>query len=79
MTKQSPYTQRIREDLARHGRLGTSPFQVEAYMRLEHPTLDGLSARQFDAEIAIACECIDASTPAENAALARSYGFAEGR
>ena len=35
------------------------PRHVEAYMRLEHPTLDGLSRGRFAAEVEIAVECID--------------------
>lgn len=37
---------------------GIAPRLIEAYMRLEHPTLDGLSGQQFNDEVTIAIECI---------------------
>jgi hypothetical protein len=71
----SIYRQRIREILAAQGRIGTDPAHVEAWMRLEHGTLDGLSAAQFAREVSAAVECIEASTPDENRRLADSYGL----
>jgi hypothetical protein len=72
----SHYQQRIREDLARLGLVGRhEPAVIEAWMRLEHSTLDHLSSTAFRAEVATASQCADASTSAENAALVASYGL----
>ncbi len=49
--------------------------EVEAWMRSEHGTLDGLSRAKFDREVRIACATIDQAGPEMSAALARSYGF----
>lgn len=37
---------------------GIDPRHVEAYMRVEHSTLDRLSPRQFAAEVVLARECV---------------------
>ena len=63
------YTQQIREAAP-----NANPRHIEAWMRLEHGCLDGLSASQFRAEVKIALECIAASTPEENESLAQSEG-----
>lgn len=34
------------------------PRQIEAYMRLAHPTLDALSASEFEREARLAAACI---------------------
>lgn len=69
------YSDAIRTTLAEIGHIGVNPNWVEAWMRLEHPTLDGLSARQFRGEVQVAVDCIRASSEAENSSLARSYGL----
>lgn len=69
------YGKMIRETLAKVGRIGTNPMHVEAYMRLEHDTLDGLSPAQFRREVEIGAECAAASSPADNDRLARSFGL----
>jgi hypothetical protein len=70
------YQTMIRETMARAGRVGAAePRHVEAWMRLEYSTLDGLSPAKFAQEVAQALDCIAASTPAENDALAASYGL----
>lgn len=53
---------------------GHDPAHIEAWMRLEHPTLDGLGAR-FAREVAVAVACIDAAGIAESDELARSFGL----
>jgi len=47
----------IRAEIARQGYIGMDPRHVEGYMRVGHSTLDGLSWRQFQKEIAIGIEC----------------------
>lgn len=71
----SPYSESIRNIAARQGHIGVDPRHVEAYMRLEHPTLDGLSKNQFAKEVAtgIACVMDDGATNAEG--VARSFGL----
>ncbi len=54
------------------------PALVEAWMRLEHGTLDGLSPARFDAE-ARACAALVAHDPGVSRELARSYGLIERR
>jgi len=74
--RKSPYADSIRETLAKQGLIGRyDPRHIEAYMRLEHSTLDGLAAWQFDQEVATAAACIDAGGTNEAEALAESYGF----
>lgn len=51
------------------------PRHVEAWMRLQHGTLDQLSPADFDSEVCIANACIAEAGTAESEALARSYGL----
>ena len=51
------------------------PAHVEAWMRVEHPTLDGLDAVRFTREVAVAVECIRHAGLAESDKLAHSYGL----
>ena len=70
------YQQLIRETMARLGRIGAAdPRLIEAWMRLEHGCLDGLSASQFTSEVEIALQCIEAGPLADSEALAQSYGL----
>ncbi len=51
------------------------PRHVEAWMRTEHPTLDGLTAQQFnDAMYAALGAAMDAG-PTESEALAATFGL----
>lgn len=69
------YQQMIREHAARLGRVGIDPRYVEAWMRVEHPTLDALGPSRFRDEVAVAIACIDAAEPGVSEALAESYGL----
>lgn len=70
------YQQMIREAMARLGRIGEQePAIVEAWMRVEHGTLDALSAAQFQAEVAVSLDCARECTPEQNREVARSFGF----
>ena len=51
------------------------PRHIEAYMRLEHPTLDGLSRAAFHREVLIALDCLQATTKQDAEALAQSFGL----
>lgn len=48
---------------------------VEAYMRVEHDTLDWISASRFAAEVRIACACVDAGGTEMAERIARSFGL----
>ena len=72
----SSYQDLIREQMARLGRVGAADARhVEAWMRLEHGCLDGLSPAQFRAEVNVALRCIRACPLADSESLARSYGL----
>ncbi len=72
----SHYQQTIRETMARLGRVGAAdPRHIEAYMRLEHSTLDGLSPRQFDDEVEIGIACVEADGTANAESLAQSFAL----
>ena len=51
------------------------PRHVEAWMRLEHPALDGLSRAEFEREVDIAAMAIAAAGIDESDALAASFGL----
>ena len=53
------------------------PAHIEAWMRLEHPTLDGLGVR-FAREVSAAVKCLRAAGIAESDELARSFGLEPG-
>lgn len=74
-TTMSMYQESIAERLARLDRADVDPRHIEAWMRLEHSTLSGLTGAQFDAELAIGLACVDATDYDENEALAASYAL----
>lgn len=49
------------------------PAHVEAWMRLKHATLDGISTLEFAREVAIAVECITQAGLGESDELAQSF------
>jgi hypothetical protein len=51
------------------------PRHVEAWMRLEHGTLDHLDAARFESEVCIANACITEAGVSESESLALSYGL----
>lgn len=55
--------------------LAADPRHVEAYMRLEHGTLDALSPSRFALEVTLACSCIQMGGESAAEALAQSYGL----
>lgn len=71
----SPYAGLIREILAAHGTVEHDPRHVEAYMRLEHSTLDHLPRERFGAEVRIAVACIRHAGPEMAERCARSFGM----
>ena len=55
--------------------IAADPRHVEAYMRLEHGTLDSLCPSQFALEVTIAYSWIRMGGQDAAEALARSYGL----
>ena len=68
------YQETIRQDLARLGHIGVDPRAVEAWMRLECNTLDGLSRQRWLNEIKVAVQCITVA-PEQSARLIRIMGL----
>lgn len=54
---------------------GYDPRHIEAYMRLEHSTLDGLTRERFVAEAQIAMQCVSIEGRATAERLAHSFGL----
>ena len=75
MKSTTPYSQMIRESLAAQGLLGHDVRHVEAFLRLEHGTLDALSPAAFAREVAAAAACVDEAGPALSEDLATSHGL----
>ncbi|MGH9887099.1 MAG: hypothetical protein ACREBE_16355 [bacterium] len=71
--RESPYAACIR--VAPAMRLDIDPRHVEAYMRLEHSTLNGLPIWQFNDEVKVAVECVLVGGVADAEALAQSFGL----
>ena len=68
------YRKMIEQVLAQLGETA-DPRHVEAYIRVEHPTLDHLSAERFRSEVRIALSCIEMEGEAGAETLARSFGL----
>jgi len=54
---------------------GVDTRHFEAWMRLEHATLDGLSRAEFDAAVEEALTCIRAAGADQSEMLAASFGL----
>ncbi|MDD4972512.1 MAG: hypothetical protein PHT07_24030 [Paludibacter sp.] len=71
----SLYFDAIRLEITRQGKVGIDPRHVEAYMRLEHSTLDGLTAKQFNEEVKICIACVEADGITNAESCAKSFGL----
>lgn len=69
------YTAVIRQELENLGAADVDPRHVEAYIRLEHPTLDHLTPFQFAGQTCVALECVRICGPLEAEDLAQSFGL----
>lgn len=67
---QTPYTARIKAMAPQY-----DPRHIEAFMRVEHPTLDGLPLDQFKREVRIASLCINEAGVAQSERIAASFGL----
>ena len=72
----SIYQKSIKEDLEKMG-LGKNydPRHIEAYILIEHDTLNGLSSAMFKREIDIAIDCINVGGVEHAERLAQSFGL----
>lgn len=61
--------------LIEHHAPNYDPRHVEAYMRLEHGTLDAMSLSQFEREVKVACRLIRIEGVENAELLAKSYGM----
>lgn len=64
------YAKRIRELAPLH-----DPRHVEAFMRVDHSTLDHLSPSRFAHEVVIASRCVDEAGRVQSELLAQTYGL----
>lgn len=71
----SGYQQTIREIAARLGRVGADPRHIEAWIRVEHGTLDWMDLDRFSTEVEIAIGCMDHANKGLSESLARSFGL----
>jgi hypothetical protein len=69
------YQNMIAEILARHGRTGYDPRHIEAFMRLEHGTLDAMSHEQFEREVEASRICVKSVSYEASEHLAKSFGI----
>ena len=62
-------------DIIREFAPGYDPRHIEAYIRLAHSTLDGLSREQFRKEVEIGKACYHAAGHADAERCAKSFGL----
>lgn len=65
----------IYADIFRKAQPEFPPHQIEAFVRLEHGTLDHMDAAALEREAAIAADCIREAGPEQAEALAVSLGL----
>ncbi|MBN2564637.1 MAG: hypothetical protein JXB46_02895 [Candidatus Eisenbacteria bacterium] len=75
-TRPSAYQIAIEETLKKNPHVpAADPRIIEAWMRVEHPTLDHLSPREFDREVKKAAYCAFVATEEMNENLAKCEGL----
>ena len=62
-------------DIFRKAQPAFPPHQIEAFVRLEHGTLDHMDVAALEVEAAIAAQCIRQAGPERAEALAASFGL----
>ena len=70
----SLYTKSIEQRL-KNMNVQADPRHVEAFMRVEHGTLDALTPAQFTKEVKMALACIEQGGVDDAEELAKSYGL----
>jgi hypothetical protein len=53
------YQKSIKQIIDQIGRPEVDPRHVEGYMRIQHSTLDALSAKKFRSEVIVCVGCVD--------------------
>jgi hypothetical protein len=71
----SPYADSIKKVATTLGRPYVNPRWIEAFMLLEHPSLNSISEESFDREVAVAINCIDFVGPKKAEQCAHSFGL----
>jgi hypothetical protein len=74
-SEKSPYADTIRKVAAKLGRPNVNPRWIEAFMRLEYPSLNGVSEESFNREVKVGIACIDAVGPKKAEQCAQSAGL----
>lgn len=69
------YDQTIKEEAIKQGYIGVGPRHLEAWMRLEHSTLDGLTKTQFSREVHTGIVCVQQAGIEASENLAKSFGM----
>lgn len=69
------YQRMIAERMERMNIAGVDPRHIEAFMRCEHGTLDGISPDQFNAEVQTCAACVGKVGQEQSESLAASYGL----
>lgn len=75
VSRWSSYSKTIMKVLEKCGRPTVNPRWVEAFMSLEHPSLNGLGEESFEREVALAIKCIDFLGPEKSEQCAKSFGL----
>lgn len=73
MNRRSQYAPFIEQTLAIKGRTDLDPRHIEAWIRVEHSTLDWISCERFDSEVEIAIDCCEQAGQRDSERLAVSY------
>lgn len=72
------WQEKIRLELAQQGHIERyAPRHIEAFIRIEHSTLDWMDKGRFALEVEIARKCIDAVGSETAEVCARSLGLRE--
>ncbi len=75
ISERSSYADTIRKVAEKLGRPNVNPRWIEAFMRLEYPSLNGVSEESFDREVKVGIACIDAVGPKKAEQCAKSVGL----
>lgn len=71
----SAYAPLIMKVAEKMGRPNVNPRWIEAFMRLEYPSLNGVCSESFEREVAVAIGCIDVLGPEKAEQCAKSFGL----
>lgn len=69
------YADLIKEIAVKQGHPDANPRWIEGYMRLEYPSLNGVSRDSFEREVVIGIACIEEGGPEQAEECAKSFGL----